>query len=601
MTRIARCIAYEHNVWLVVVAALVCIAGSWAVIRLFYRASVTAGLQRAGWHVLTAVAAAAAIWCTHFIAILAYDPGVPVAFDPVLTMVSLLIAMAGAAVGFAAASSGLTRLAPTAGGVIVGLAIVAMHYTGMMAYRVQGVVSWDGAHLIASLILAPAFSAAALHFALRRVSRADKYVATGALVLAIVAMHFTGMTAFKVEPMPIEGTYTAPGDLRALAFAVAGVAMIIVGAGLASYLIDDQSRVEASLALGNMSNGLLMVASDGTVRLYNRRLVELFGLKPEDLWVGMSLDRYLQHVGGLCGWDEARTKRVIDNHGIWMARDTITRVEHNYDDGRVFSISCRPMTSGGAIITYDDVTEAREGQKKIAHMAFHDALTGLPNRRSFAEQMASLRQTSPTTMLMLDLDRFKDVNDTLGHAIGDKLLIQVAQRLREVCGPANLVFRLGGDELAVLADPDEVQAHRLATRIVEALSHPFQIDEHAVAIGCSVGVATARHGSDPWLIQQMADLALYKAKENGRNRVEAYQDGMIEELAQRRRLEADLAAAMATGQLALHYQPLFDLPGCVLSGFEALLRWNHPDRGLISPADFVPVAEQNGSIIDIGA
>jgi diguanylate cyclase (GGDEF)-like protein len=247
------CIYFQHDIWLVLVAAIVCATGCWAITRLFQRAIRTTGLQRAGWHFLTALAAGSSIWCTHFVAILAYEPGVPVGFDPVLTVVSLLIAVAGAGFGFLVAASGLTRWTPLFGGAVVGLAISAMHYTGMLGYRVQGLVSWRPSYLTASVILSVVFSSLALHFAARRVSRSDKFVATGLLVVAIVSLHFTGMTAFQVSPLMIEGEFSDPAALQTLALAIAGVALLIVGAGLASYLIDDSVRAESFRQLRHMA------------------------------------------------------------------------------------------------------------------------------------------------------------------------------------------------------------------------------------------------------------------------------------------------------------------------------------------------------------
>ncbi|MBE0694527.1 MAG: EAL domain-containing protein, partial [Aquamicrobium sp.] len=416
-----------------------------------------------------------------------------------------------------------------------------------------------------------------------------------------VGLHFTGMTAFRVEPMLVDGSFSDPAALQALAFAIAGVAVVVFVPGFATRLIDDHSRAESAQALRNMSNGLVMVSGRGTIRLYNDRVLSLFGLAPDELRVGMPMSRFLRNIGARVGWDEARTQRVIDNHGQWMARDATTRVEHHFEDGRILSISCRPTGGGGAIITYDDVTEAREGQKKIAHLAYHDALTGLPNRRSFTDRVVRLSRQSSFAMLMLDLDRFKAVNDTLGHPVGDELLVQVVARLRGVCGDADLAFRLGGDEFGLLTTRQQDKAHALADGIVRALAAPFQIGEHLVSIGASVGMATSPCGGDTDLVQRMADLALYKAKENGRGRVEVYREGMIEEAAARRRLEADLVGAVEAGQLELHYQPLFDLPGRALSGFEALLRWHHPERGTVPPGEFIPIAEQCGAIVDIGA
>lgn len=297
MMTVLGCITHEHDLSLVIVAALICGAGSWATIRLFRRAIATTSTERLAWLVLTALVAGAAIWCTHFIAMLGYQPGVPIGFDPVLTIVSLLVAMAGAVVGFAIAAGPLPRLAPAIGGVVVGLAIVAMHYTGMMAYRVQGIVSWNMSYLVASIMLSATFSAFALHFAARRNEPADSYIATGILVLAIVSLHFTGMTAFRVEPLLVDGNFSNPEALRALALAVAGVAVPVVGAGVASHLIDNRARTEASEALSNMSNGLVMIAGNGTIRLFNERVRNMLGLSPEQLRVGMNIDQYVRNIG----------------------------------------------------------------------------------------------------------------------------------------------------------------------------------------------------------------------------------------------------------------------------------------------------------------
>ncbi len=271
-----------------------------------------------------------------------------------------------------------------------------------------------------------------------------------------------------------------------------------------------------------------------------------------------------------------------------------------------WSISGRPVTDEtGAIAGYRgvmaDITVTMQAQAQVVHLAQHDALTGLPNRRSFSEQIAALSRNGSFVMLMLDLDRFKAVNDTLGHAVGDKLLVEAARRLRDNCRPSDMLFRLGGDEMALLGKLTRREAKTSADRMIAAFARPFQIGDQEVTVGLSIGIAMAGRGDDPEFVQRMADLALYEAKDAGRGRCEFYRDGMIEEAEQRSLLENDLAMAVKAGQFELHYQPLFALPGRELVGFEALIRWNHPDRGMVSPAEFIPVAEQCGAINDIGA
>lgn len=600
MMTVIGCIVDEHNLWLVLMAAIICGAGSWAMVRLFLRAAAADSLEKGAWVVLSAFVTGASIWCTHFVAMLGYEPKLPIGFDPVLTIISLLVAMTGSGIGFLIATAKIPS-APAIGGAVVGLSIVVMHYTGMVAYRVQGIVSWDQSYLVASILISCTLAASALHVALR-IGREwmRPHLATVLFFLSIIGLHFTGMTAFRVSPMEIDGSFSDPEALNALAFAVACVGLFIVGSGFASSFIDTKARATASDALANMSNGLTMLSPNGLVTLVNERVHELFRLEKDEVRIGMTLETYLTAIGRRAGWDEERIGRVIANHHSWMRSSTTTRLEHQLDDGTVLSIACQPVARGGAILTYEDVTETRNGQKTIAHMAFHDALTGLKNRRMFAQSMDELLARGRVTMLMIDLDRFKGVNDRLGHAVGDELLRQVAARIGLLLRSGEQAFRLGGDELAVLLSAPQERAAALANDITTSVGIPFEIHSHVVAIGCSIGIATSLAG-DTSTLQQKADLALYAAKNGGRNRFETYRDGMLEEEAKKRLLEQDLSAAMAADQLELWYQPLYSLPERTLTGFEALIRWRHPERGLVSPGEFIPLAESCGLISTIGA
>ncbi|WP_210168844.1 bifunctional diguanylate cyclase/phosphodiesterase [Aureimonas sp. D3] len=583
------------------IAAVICGSGSWAMVRLFLRAATARSMEKVAWIMLAAFVTGASIWCTHFVAMLGYEPRLPISFDPVLTMVSLLIAMAGSALGFLAAT-GRGGAAPAFGGAIVGLSIVVMHYIGMLAYRVQGIVTWDRSFMIASIILACVLAAAALDTA-RRLERESmgSHGATALFFLSIISLHFTGMTAFQVTPMLVDGSFSDPDAMRALAVSVASVGLIIVCSGFACSFIDTKARATAADALANMSNGLAMLSPGGVLTLVNERVGQLFGLTPGALKTGMSLRDFLSTIGERSGWDEERLARVIENHHAWMRKDTVTRLEQNLASGVVLSIVCQPVPRGGAILTYEDVTQMRNGQKTIAHMAFHDALTGLKNRRMFAESVVDFLERGEVTMLSIDLDRFKKVNDLLGHTVGDELLHKLSARLESCLRPDELAFRLGGDELAVLLRAPSERIAALAQDIIIQAALPFDIAGHAVTVGCTIGIATAAPGDDAMVLQQKADLALYSAKTAGRNRFEVYQDGMREQEVDKRALEQDLSLAVSLGQFELWYQPLYSLPGRMLCGFESLIRWRHPVRGLVPPVDFIPLAERSGLIAEIGA
>ena len=367
---------------------------------------------------------------------------------------------------------------------------------------------------------------------------------------------------------------------------------------------DDHARQSEHLAtaLCNMTNGLVIIGSDGLITLFSDRVREVFPILPDDIAVGMPWQDYIRNVGKRVGWDEARIGRVIANHVQWMGLTTVTNIEHNYDDGSILSIHCRPLPDGGTVLTYDDVTEERIAQRQMAHMAFHDALTGLPNRRSFrAELDEALRTSMPAALLMIDLDGFKAVNDALGHATGDELLIEVAERLREVCTHSEFIARLGGDEIAILHAPGTIEAAgALAERIRTALAEPFLIAQQSVSIGCSIGLTLTDGSSTTGDLLQQADLALYRAKRCGRNQVQRFEPGMLADAHARRQLKLDLARALRNNEFRLCYQPLHDLKGGGIFGFEALIRWMHPERGMVSPAEFIPFAEETGAILAIG-
>jgi diguanylate cyclase (GGDEF)-like protein len=276
-------------------------------------------------------------------------------------------------------------------------------------------------------------------------------------------------------------------------------------------------------------------------------------------------------------------------------------------DGRVFLLGYVPMANGGWVATHQDITDRRLAEARIAHMARHDALTNLPNRTSFREQLEQtllrVRRGEILAVLCLDLDRFKGINDTLGHHFGDLLLTQVANRLRSCVRETDTVSRLSGDEFAILQvdlkEPAEATA--LSRRIVDAFAEPFDLEGHQAAVSTSIGIAIAPNdGSAPDQIMRNADLALYRAKADGRGTYRFFEAEMDNKMQARRALEADLKRAIAEHEFTLHYQSIVNLKSRQIGAFEALLRWNHPTRGMIEPADFIPVAEESGLIVPLG-
>jgi diguanylate cyclase (GGDEF)-like protein len=259
------------------------------------------------------------------------------------------------------------------------------------------------------------------------------------------------------------------------------------------------------------------------------------------------------------------------------------------------------------VAVHEDVTERRRAEARITHLAHHDHLTDLPNRAFFREELtqavARMRRDETFAVLWLDLDRFKNVNDTLGHSVGDDLLKQVGLRLSDCAGPGNFTARLGGDEFSIICGhgqkPDEIG--RLAQRIIDAVCLPYSIDEQQIIVGVTVGIAIAPNdGVDPDQLLKNADIAMYRAKADGRGTYRFFEPEMDRLIQSRRALEIDLRRALTNGQLELYYQPLINRVSGTVTAMEALLRWNHPERGLIQPGDFIPLAEEAGLISSLG-
>ena len=352
-------------------------------------------------------------------------------------------------------------------------------------------------------------------------------------------------------------------------------------------------------ALDNMTQGLCMFDGNNRLVVHNRRFAEMFG-EPE---AGVSASDL-----SITRSPRERDLAVMFALPSAMDGDGQEAGVHEIPDGRVIQVSRQAIAGEGWVATYEDVTERRQSQERLSHMARHDALTGLPNRLLFREHLERVlprvSRGDGLALLCLDLDRFKAVNDTLGHPAGDELLRQVARRLRESVRETDLIARLGGDEFAII----QVDAHQpsalatLADRVVAVLAMPFLIMGQSVEIGTSIGIAVADEhalASDEML--RNADIALYQAKAAGRGTWRMFEASMDAEIQQRRQLEADLRRALADEQFEIYYQPLVEAANQTLVGFEALLRWRHPERGLVSPAEFIQLAEEIGLIKPLGA
>jgi len=358
--------------------------------------------------------------------------------------------------------------------------------------------------------------------------------------------------------------------------------------------------------LNNMSQGVLMFDSETRLIFCNKRYIELYALSPEIVRPGCSLRDLLRHRierGSFSGDPDEYTARLAEGIAEGKTFNNIV----NLPDGRAVSVVNKPVAGGGWLATHEDVTERQRSEERIAHMARHDALTDLPNRVLLLEQLnheiKRVKRGECLAVLCLDLDQFKSVNDALGHHIGDELLKLVGERLRRCTRELDIVARMGGDEFAIIMTQMEqaADAATLSKRIRDSVIKPYQVEGHQIVTDISIGISVAPMDaveSDELL--RNADMALYDAKADGRGTFRFFEPEMNTRMKVRRELEMDLRKALASEQFELYYQPLVVLETNEVNGFEALLRWNHPTRGLVSPADFIPIAEETGLIVPLG-
>ncbi|MCJ2103846.1 EAL domain-containing protein [Methylobacterium sp. E-041] len=363
-------------------------------------------------------------------------------------------------------------------------------------------------------------------------------------------------------------------------------------------------------ALENMTQGLCMFDATSQLVMVNRRYYDIFGLAASDIIIGLTHREIVKKlfqagcyrgeitIDQLC---EKTTLALQDEHPVPSYRELA--------DGRIIAASFRSMTGGGWVATFEDFTERRRNEARIAHMALHDTLTGLPNRALLHDRLSqaiarTTRTHSPFAVLMCDLDRFKAVNDSLGHPVGDALLRVVAERMQAVLRPYDTVARIGGDEFAIVLDylDEPGAAACLAERLIEAVGKPVCLDEQTIEVGVSIGLAVADendYSTDD--LFKRADIALYEAKAAGRNTYREFCPNVGNRIATRSQLGLDMKEAIRRGEFHLVYQPIVEATTGAVVSFEALMRWQHPLQGTISPSEFIPLAEETGLIVPLGA
>jgi len=617
MLKVLDCILTQHDYSLVALSASICILGCFAATTAIaqdeastLRTEATANRLLSGWMFVSATVFGCGVWSLHFVAMLAFHPALNVAYDLHATYASIVVSVIGTLLAFVLRHRlPSTSSAAILAGTILGLSIAGMHYLGVGAMQASSLVSFDPTYVALSILLSIGFSTIALMRARTLASMVRRFEVTTWLALAICGLHFTGMTAVTVTPMqPIEGAALLLGSTH-LGLAVGSVSLLVICAGLVALMLQHHlsqrslNEMNRMRLLSDLAYEVLLIHRDGRVLEVNSAGTRLFGMPVEQIIGRPVLELFAKSDA------PALTRRAAsrpeDLHPEEFEARTAAGVLVPVE------LSCRTIEFGGkpaTAVALRDLSALRRDEARIRHLALHDALTDLPNRYLMEQRIAHALDASAMTgdgiaVIYLDLDRFKPINDLYGHAAGDTLLVQVAKRLLSELRPTDTLARIGGDEFVVLLTPVAKPAYvaEIATRLVESLSRPFRLEPNVVKIGVSAGIAL--HPDDGSTVESLlraADTALYRVKDEGRGGLRFFEPSMNAHLHARRQLEQELSGAIARDELRLYYQPLVNANTGEIESFEALIRWQHPVRGLVSPAEFIPLAEQTNLIASIG-
>ncbi|OCP04818.1 MULTISPECIES: EAL domain-containing protein [unclassified Ensifer] len=747
MFKVLTCLVVEHNPKLVVLAALVCFLSSYGAVTLLQRGRASSGKAKAIWATAAGIASGFGIWATHFIAMLAYDPGVVLGYQMDLTGLSLAVAIILTTTALLIATHVQDRLGWIVGGFVLGGGVACMHFLGMAALDVPGSIRWDATLVVASIVAGSLFDIAALRTIARVGSPLKaKIVATLLMTLGIVALHFTAMGAVTIEADLLAPSHEGLIQPHLLAFVIAGTAffllsMVLIAAGFAHhaelsaaaaerefarfvrsvkdyaiYMLDVDGRVASwnagaeankgyraeeivgknfacfyseadqrdgvpqkalevalgngkyenegwryrrdgsrfwahvvidpfldeegrhagfikivkditkakvdadriaevsnnlDVALENMSQGICLFDSSDRLLLSNRRCREIFGFSETLAGQGLTFREILDIVFVRIYSDpaiaKAKAEELYQKHRIEMVGKGGGDIVEKLANGRSILTKHRTLPDGGWVSTYEDITERLDTEEQITFLARHDSLTGLPNRLQFSSYLeeeldAAAWFNRKVAVIGIDLNKFKEVNDLHGHAAGDFVLVTIAQRMKGLLQEGEFVARFGGDEFAAVKRFEELaELNDFLRRIEKSLHEEMRFGDFELKSGGSMGVAIYPQDAETadTLINN-ADLAMYRAKAALNQTVCFYEVSMDEAARQRRSLANDLWDAVEKKQLALHYQVQKSVMTGVVIGYEVLLRWNHPERGMVPPSEFIPLAEECGAILPIG-
>jgi diguanylate cyclase (GGDEF)-like protein len=451
-----------------------------------------------------------------------------------------------------------------------------------------------------------------LNLGLKVRSRPDAYIQewVGNAIVAATEVHEFAdgrIIAYALHPMPDGGGMATHEDITEREEMSARLKMQFE---LGKQQEEDLRirNLQFDSAINNLSQGLCFFDAAHRLIVCNHRYIEMYDLSPDLVRPGITLAEIVDMRFAVGSFPAMTREQYLH----WRTKVAVSAAPTDsiveLQNGRTFKIRHRPMPDLGWVATHEDITEQRQSEVKIEYMAHHDSLTDLANRVLLNERLEDalsrrIHREEMVAVHHLDLDQFKAVNDTFGHPVGDKLLKIVADRLRGLVRASDTIARMGGDEFVIVQAPieDPAEATCLAQQIIASISEPFEIDGHQSGVGASIGIAVGPgDGLRPDRLLRNADLALYRAKGDGRGTFRFFEPAMDLQMQTRRIMERDLRKALPAGEFELYYQPVVNLARNEISGFEALIRWNHPEKGMVAPSAFIPLAEEIGFIVPIG-
>ncbi|AZN40465.1 EAL domain-containing protein [Paenibacillus albus] len=612
----------SYDLLLVLFSYLVATVASYTVLDLIGRISTSSGMQRWGWVAFGAVGMGLGVWSMHFVGMLAFSLSTPVAYNLEMVILSVVVIIAAAFIALIiVGQSKLTIPRLITGGMLLATGISVMHYTGMAAMQIN--ITYDPLFFSLSIVIAIIASNVALwlsfflHQGKERNKIWVKLVSSFIMGAAVAGMHYTGMHAaqfeMRAESDMVHGVML---DQTFLPYLIAGATLFTLGLSIFGIYISNRLSKKDSEILQNErwykslfennQDGIISIDNDLNIIDYNMAITELTGL-PGSWFRGNSIINLLPFV---VEEELERTREMLYKSLHGEMQNYPSAIIHQLGHRVDINVVNVPVNVNGQIvgsyIIAKDVTEEKAAKEQIQHLAFHDELTGLPNRRWFNQGLAQKIESGSGrfTVMVMDMDRFKLINDSLGHTYGDLFLQEVSRRIQTCIRDFDMTLsRMGGDEFTLLCDGiyGEEEITEITVRIIEAVAVPYRLKENDFYVTTSIGIAVyPEHGSDAVQLLQNADTAMYEVKKNGKNGYQYYTKELHALLQEKIQLEGDLRQALTQGQLFLDYQPQADAGTNQIIGVEALVRWQHPTKGILSPGVFIPIAEETAMIYELG-